>query len=41
MKEKELKVEVVGDIDLSGLSNNFYQILLDYLLNLHKQQDKS
>lgn len=37
MKDKELKVEVIGDIDLSTLTDNFYQILLDYLLNLHKQ----
>ena len=38
MVTKDFNVEVVGEIDLSNLSNNFYEILLDYLLTLHKQE---
>lgn len=41
MKEKDLKVEIVGQLDLSKLNNTFYQILFESIYNLHKQQEKS
>ena len=38
MGTEELKIEVVGKIDLSNLNNNFYEVLLNFLLTLHKQE---
>lgn len=38
METEEVKVEVVGEIDLSNLNNNFYEVLLNFLLTLHKQE---
>jgi len=38
MVTKDFNVEVVGEIDLSKLNNNFYEILLNFLLALHKQE---
>lgn len=41
MKEKELSVEVLGELDLTKLNKTFYEILFKQLLILHEQQDNS
>lgn len=40
MNKEKLKIECIGEIDLSKTNDYFYQMLLDSLLNLLKQQNR-